>query len=172
MSAIINKIENSGIITVDLETYKPSGDIVTIDIRDQLWQGMVLKEEPFRAWVKDTDWSQYKGKHVGLYCSEDAIIPVWAYMLIASKLEGISESTTLGQNLKILENHYRTTIQNLDSEDFVDAKIMIKGCGKDVPSSAYLDFVSLVQPIAKSIMYGEPCGAVPVWKKAREKRSL
>jgi hypothetical protein len=172
MSDIINKIENSGIITVDLESYKPIGAIIAIDIKDQLWQGIVLKEEPFRAWVKETDWSMYNGKHVGLYCSEDAIIPVWAYMLIASKWEGIAQSITLGKEQKILENHYRTTIQNLDSAAFVDAKIMIKGCGKDVPDSAYLDFVSFVQPIAKSIMYGEPCGAVPVWKKPREKRSL
>ncbi|MFT5184943.1 MAG: hypothetical protein ACI84C_002078 [Flavobacteriales bacterium] len=172
MSEIINKIENSGLITIDLEAYKPKGTIVVIDIKNQLWQGMILKEEPFRAWVKETDWSQYRDQLVGVFCSEDAIVPIWAFMLIASKLEGIAENVTLGSEKLILEKHFRTAISSLDVQPFTDSKIMIKGCGKNVPDSAYLDFLALVQPVAASIMYGEPCGAVPVWKKPRAKRSL
>lgn len=172
MSEIINKIENSGLITVDLETYKPKGKVVVIDIKDQLWQGMILKEEPFRAWVKETNWDKYKGDLVGVFCSEDAIVPIWAYMLIASKLKGIAESVTLGTEELVLEKHFRASILALDASTFTDSKIMIKGCGENVPNSAYLDFLALVQPVASSIMYGEPCGAVPVWKKPRAKRSL
>ncbi|NNF02485.1 MAG: DUF2480 family protein [Bacteroidia bacterium] len=167
MSDIVNKVANSGLITLDLEQIKPSGERVLIDIADQLVDGLILREKEFRAYVSSHNWDQYKGKHVAIICSVDAIVPTWAYMLISSALRDHTLTIVLG-NLDELEKVvYRNAIETLDESIYVDQRIVIKGCGQGVPTTAYIDLMNKIRPIAKSIMYGEPCSTVPLYKKKR-----
>ena len=166
MEEIVNKVAASGLITIDLEDIYPAGDRVTIDFASQLWHGLALREKDFREWISSHDWSQYQGKHVAFYCSADAIIQPWAYMLIASKLSGIAATIVQG-SLSDLENQlFLALIDGLDIEQYRDKRCVVKGCSnKPVPVSAYAHLVARLQPIAKSIMFGEPCSTVPVFKK-------
>jgi hypothetical protein len=167
MEEIVNKVAASGLVTIDLEEIYPIGERAVIDFAPQLWQGMALREKDFRDWIASHDWNQYQGKHVAFFCSVDAIIQPWAYMLIASKLCGIA-STALQGNSADLENHlFRSLIDALDVEQYRDKRCVVKGCSnKPVPAAAYAYLVSRIQPIAKSIMFGEPCSTVPVFKKS------
>lgn len=168
MSEIINRVANSGIITIDLADFKPKGDRVFIDIKSQLWQGIALKEKDFRDYVKSTDWSTYKDKYVAIDCTVDAIIPNWAYMLIATALQPYAKKScfgTLSQLEAILINE---SIEKTDFEKYQDARIVIKGCGEEsISPHAYVALSNKLQKVAKTIMYGEPCSTVPVWKKPR-----
>jgi hypothetical protein len=170
MSDIVNKVAQSGLITFDLETLVDSSTNDAIDLKDQLWQGMALKEKDFREFIKSNDWSVYEGKHVAVYCSADAIIPAWAYMLVASKLLGISASALVGTPEDLAAERFRRTIEALDTSVYEGARVMVKGCSDDfVPETAYVDLQNKLQPVVASIMFGEPCGAVPVWKKPRKR---
>ena len=167
---IVNKVAQSGIITLDLEDWIKEENFTGIDLKDQLWQGLALKEKDFRAWVKEHDWSQYSDQHVYVYCSADAIIPVWAFMLVTSKLNPHTKSVTHGTEEDSRKSFFEGLFHDLDTSTFEDARMVIKGCGDGlVPSSVYTLAVSRLQPLVKSLMFGEPCSTVPVYKKPRIK---
>ena len=163
---IVNRVANSKLITVNLEDYYPKGTRVLFDIKDWLFEGFVLREKDFRTQVAEYDWSKYQDNYVALTCSTDAIIPGWAYMLIGIQLESFAKKTIIG-NLEALETSiYQDVLNNLDVSEFADKPIIIKGCSKKpVPQNAYIMLANKLKPIAKSIMYGEACSSVPLFKK-------
>ncbi len=168
MESIINKVALSGIITIDLEDLYPQGERVLLDIKDLLFQGLILREKDFREFVKKEDWTKYKDKFVALICSADAIVPTWAYMLLATQLQPFAKKVVFG-NLEILETIlYNEALGALNINDYKDARIVIKGCGNlPVPTAAYVEITRLLLPVAKSIMYGEACSTVPLYKQAK-----
>lgn len=163
---IINRVANSKLVTIDLEDYYPEGKRVLFDIKDWLFEGLVLREKDFREKVKNFDWSQYQKCYVALTCSTDAIIPAWAYMLLTVNLEPFIEKAVIG-NLEALETSiYQDIINQLDTLEFQGKPIIIKGCSnKPVPVNAYTMLINKLKPIAKSIMYGEACSSVPLYKR-------
>lgn len=165
---IINRVASSPLVTLDLEQLSPVGERVMYDIKDNLHQGIILKESDFRAFLRDNDWSFYSEKHVAVFCSVDAIIPNWAFMLLTSKLSPYAKTVVYG-NLDYLESElYRQAIRELNPEDYKEKKIVVKGCGeKAVPVSAYMDVMTFLQPVASSVMFGEPCSTVPIFKKPK-----
>lgn len=166
MDEIVNKVAASGIITIDLEEYFPAGERVSIDIADQLWQGIALREKEFRSWISTNPWDDYRGKHVAIFCSADAIIPAWAYMLVSSSLSGIANMVVFGNEKTLEEVLFRNVINSIDAEVYRDKRCVIKGCSNlPVPQSAYVDLVMKLRPVARSIMFGEPCSTVPVYKR-------
>ncbi|MGQ0828207.1 MAG: DUF2480 family protein [Bacteroidota bacterium] len=164
--AIINKVAQSGLTTIDLESFYPQGERLLFDIKDLLFQGLILKEKDFREFIKKEDWTTYKDKYVALICSADAIVPTWAYMLLATQLEPFAKRVVFG-DLETLETIlYNEIFSKLNINDYKDARIVIKGCGDlPVPRSAYVELTRILRPIAKSIMYGEACSTVPLYKK-------
>jgi hypothetical protein len=166
MDEIVNRITNSGIVTIDLDDYFPKADILSIDLKDWLFQGLILREKDFREKLEVHDWTQYNQTITTVYCSVDAIIPYWAYMLIATRIKPYALEIAYGDKEQYLTRHYINEINKLNPMDFKEKRIVIKGCGdKPVPVSAYMEITQLLQPVAKSIMYGEPCSTVPVYKK-------
>ena len=162
---IINKVANSSLITLDLETYYHPGERVIYDLKDNLFQGLILREKDFRAFLKDHDFSQYAGKNVALLCSEDAIVPTWAYMLLALQLEPYANIVVFGDLTALEDALFRQALSKIDLEAFREAKVVIKGCSKyPVPVSAYVEMSRLLRPVVKSLMYGEPCSTVPLYK--------
>src|SRR6218665_993806 len=155
---IINKVAQSGLITIDLEAFYPAGERVLFDIKDVLFQGLILREKDFREFIKNEDWNKYKDKYVALTCSADAIVPTWAYMLLATQLELVAKRVIFG-DLETLEALlYSEILSKIHPEEYKDARVVIKGCGNlPVPKAAYVQITSLLRPFAKSIMYGEPC---------------
>ncbi len=165
---IVNRVANSSLITIDLEDLYPKRERVLLDIKDQLWQGLALKEKDFRAYIKENDWSVYQDKFVALTCSVDAIIPTWAYMLLATAITPFAKKVVFG-GLEFLESSLmEESIKQLDFTAYQDARIVIKGCSdKEVPTAAYVLLTTKLQAYAKAIMFGEPCSTVPLWKKPR-----
>ncbi len=163
---IVNRVAKSKLITVDLEDYYPKGERILFDLKDWLFEGLVLREKDFREQIKNHDWSQYQDKFIALTCTSDAIIPAWAYMLVATHLQPFSSKTVIG-NLDLLETLiYQEIINNLDIQGFEDRPLIIKGCSeKPVPENAYIMLIDKLKPIAKSIMYGEACSSVPLFKR-------
>jgi Protein of unknown function (DUF2480) len=168
MSEIItNKVAESGIITIDPASYVPVGETIVFDLKKHLYMGMILKEKDFRDTLKKTDWEQYRNKNVAVTCSADAIIPVWAYMLVASHLQPIAKEVVMGDEKELQRQIFIKNISQINVNDFADQRIVIKGCG-DIPIGdyVYLELTKLLRPVVKSIMYGEPCSTVPVYKKS------
>lgn len=165
MNEIVNKIANSGIVTIDLENFYIQGERVLFDLKPHLFRELLLKEKDFREFVKTNDWSVYKDKFVGIVCTADAIVPTWAYMLLTLALEPFAKRVFFG-NLNDLETILFTeSLSKVNPNDYKDARIVIKGCGdKAVPLNAYVQLTALLKPVAKSIMYGEPCSTVPLYK--------
>jgi len=165
---IVNKVSESGLISIDLEEYYPQGERVVFDIKDHLFQGLILREKDFREYIKNEDWNKFKDKYVALICSADAIVPTWAYMLLATQLEPVAKKVVFG-DLETLETIlYNEILSKINPADYQDARIVIKGCGDlPVPKAAYVQITSLLRPVAKSIMYGEPCSTVPLYKKSK-----
>lgn len=163
---IVNKVAQSGLVTIDLETFYPKGERVLFDIKDLLFQELILKEKDFREFIKKEDWSKYQDKYVALICSADAIVPTWAYMLLATQLEPYAKKVVFG-DLETLETIlYNEIFSKLNINDYKDARVVIKGCGDlPVPKAAYVEITRLLRPVAKSIMYGEPCSTVPLYKR-------
>lgn len=166
---IINKVANSGIVTIDLEEFYPKGERKLIDIKDQLFQGLILREKDFREFIKTHEWQQYKDCFVAITCSADAIVPTWAYMLLTLALQPYATKIVFG-NLEQLESIvFNEKLQALKIENYKDARVVIKGCGTlPVPTNAYVQLTAMLQPHVKSLMYGEPCSTVPLYKKAKE----
>ena len=164
---LVNKVAQSGIVTFDLEDYFPKEDaIVTFDLKDYLFRGLILREKDFREALAAINWSDYTDKHLAIYCSADAIIPNWAWMLIVAYAEPVAKTITMGNKEAAIVQLYREALANLNTDQFVDQRVIIKGCSdKPVPAEAYLEITKVLRPHAKSIMYGEPCSTVPVYKK-------
>lgn len=165
-SEIINRVANSKLITFDLEDFYPSGERISFDIKDWLLEGLVLREKDFREKAESHDWSIYKGKYVALNCSTDAIIPGWAYMLLTTYLNPFAKRVVVG-NLDTLETIlYSEVIEQLDVSEFQNKPVIVKGCSnKPVPQNAYIQIIEKLQPVVKSLMYGEACSSVPLYKK-------
>ncbi len=164
---IVNRVANNkNLITFDLEEYYPEGDRVLFDIKDWLFEGLLLREKDFRKHVAEHKWSQYQDKYVALTCSTDAIIPGWAYLLLTSSLAPFTKKVVVG-SLDTLETIiYNELINNLDVSLYQDKFLIIKGCSnKPVPEGAYISLLQKLQPVAKSIMYGEACSSVPLYKR-------
>jgi len=165
---IINKVANSALITFNLEDYYQPGERILLDIKDQLYQGLMLREKEFRDFIKNQDWSQYKDKFVAITCSTDAIVPTWAYMLVAIALQPFAKKTIFGSLAELEIDNFRSALAEIDWPAFKDAKIVIKGCSKvDVPVAIYVDVANHLKPYANSLMFGEPCSTVPLYKKPR-----
>lgn len=165
-SPIENKVAGSGLITLNLEDYFDKGERVLFDIRPWLFMEMILKEKDFRESVKQHDWSRYKGKNVAFTCSADAIIPTWAYMLLAVNIEPFANRYVFGDLQTLDTVLYQDALAKIDYEALKDARVIVKGCSDvPVPVSAYVEITHRLAPIAKSIMYGEACSNVPIYKK-------
>jgi hypothetical protein len=163
---IVNKVAASGILTLDLEAYKPKGEFMSFDLKDHLFMGLILKEKDYREALKNLDWNIYKDKNVGVHCSADAIIPVWAYMLAASYLSEVATDVFAGTPEEHLKTKFYENLKALKGEEYLDKRIVIKGCGEEpIGDYAYLQVTQILRPFAKSIMYGEPCSTVPIYKK-------
>ncbi len=167
METLVNKVAESGIITLDLAPYIPAvEDLMTFDLKPFLFREMILKEKDYRAALQTHDWQQYSGKHVAIMCSVDAIVPVWAYMLAASYLQPLATSVYFGTQEEMLKAIVTGRINNIDTAEYTDKRVVIKGCGDTpIPDAAYVIVTHHLRPVVKSIMYGEPCSTVPVYKK-------
>lgn len=163
---IINKVAESGLTSFDLADFYPQGERVVYDIKENLFHGLILKEKDFREFIKEHDWVQYQGKHVAITCTADAIVPTWAYMLLANRLAPYAKTIVFG-TLETLETVlFENALSNLDLEQYRNQRIVLKGCGDiPVPVSAYVDLTAKLTKVAKSIMYGEPCSTVPIFKR-------
>lgn len=168
---IINRVAVSPLITINLEDFYPEGERVAYDLKNNLFQEIILKEKDFRAFVATHDWSQYKEKFVALDCSVEAIVPAWAYMILASKLAPFAKKVVFG-NLQALEQSiFQDALAQLDLHAYQDAKVVVKGCGHlPISQYAYVELVSKLHPVVSSIMYGEPCSTVPIYKRPKQKQ--
>ena len=164
--SIINKVAASGLISLNLEDYLPSGEIAVFDLKEHLFMGLILKEKDFREALKNLDWSIYQDKYVAVNCSADAIIPVWAYMLVATYLQPVARDVYVGNKEELQKHLFLKNISTIDTAAFEGQKVVIKGCG-DIPVGefAYSEITKLLRPVVQSLMYGEPCSTVPIYKK-------
>lgn len=164
----VNKVSESGIITLDLEDFYPKDEIAVFDMKDHLFMGLILKEKDFREAMKNLDLTTYKDKNIALTCSADAIIPMWAYMLVASYLQPIAKEIIFGDADFLHKSLFLKNIDKINAEDYKDQRVVIKGCGElPITETAYVAITNKLRPVVKSIMYGEPCSTVPVYKKPR-----
>lgn len=167
-NTLINRVAESGLITINLEDFFPKSELVLFDIKEYLFMELILKEKDFRESLKLYDWSSLKGKTLLLYCSNDAIIPTWAYMLVTVNASVFANNIFQGTETDYYRNQMQKTIESIDFKKYDQQRIVIKGCGeKPVPASAYVEITKHLQPYAQSIMYGEPCSTVPIFKKPR-----
>ena len=163
---IINKVAQSGLTTLDPAEFYPQGELVIYDIAVNLFQGLILREKDFREFVKGHDWAQYEGKNVGIICSADAIVPAWAYMLLANRMSPYAHVVVFGDKEVLETVLFTKAIEKLDVEQYRDQRMVIKGCGDvTVPVSAYVALTERLTPVVKSLMFGEPCSTVPLYKR-------
>jgi hypothetical protein len=163
---LVNRVANSSLVTIDLEDLYPAGEIVPFDLKSYLFMELILKEKDFREALKTIDWEQYRGKNLAVFCSADAIIPMWAYMLVSTYAAPFVEDIALCQPSEFVERAYLKKIAALDLQEYEGKRLVVKGCSdKPVPPSAYLEISRRLQPLTLSIMFGEPCSTVPVFKK-------
>jgi hypothetical protein len=162
----VNKVAASGILTLDLEKWVPNSAFATFDLKEHLFMGLILKEKDFREALKNKDWTEYQDKNVAVTCSVDAIIPVWAYMLVAAYLQPYAKDVYTGTVAEMQKHLFLKALAAIDVVAYTDQRVVVKGCG-DVPidAFAYAEITKLLRPVVKSIMYGEPCSTVPVYKK-------
>jgi len=163
---IINKVAQSGLVEFNLEDYYLKGERILYDIKPLLFQELILREKDFRETVKNTDWSIYQDKYVAVTCTADAIVPTWAYMLLATQLAPFAKYIVFG-DLNLLETVlFTNALKNINLDDFTNQRVVIKGCSNvPVPVAAYVEITRVLRPVAKSIMYGEPCSTVPLYKQ-------
>ena len=168
LDKIIEKINNRPLSTLNLEDYYHAGERVVFDLKDNLFQGLILREKDFRAFVKDHDWAQYVGKNVAITCTADAIVQQWAYMLVAVRLEGIANMISFGDLDALDQKLFDEALGKINPEDFKDAKLVIKGCGEiEIPPYAFVEITRLLKPHVFSLFYGEPCSTVPLYKRKK-----
>jgi len=169
MDAIVNRVSESGLLTLDLSSYLPdAAQAAEFDIKPFLFREMILKEKDYRAALQQHNWANYENKHVAIFCSADAIVPVWAYMLAATYLQGKAATVYFGTLAEMQKNLLLERIAQVDAAAYLDKRIVIKGCGDiAIPDEAYVAMTFKLKPVVKSIMYGEPCSTVPVYKKAK-----
>ncbi len=164
--AIINKVSESGLLTLDLEELLPREEVAVFDMKDHLFMGLILKEKDFREAMKGLDLAPYTGKHVAVTCSADAVIPMWAYMLAVSYLQPVANEIVFGDETQLRRSILLKNIEGINPESYRDQRVVIKGCGEQpIPEAAYVAATQKLRPVAKSIMYGEPCSTVPIYKK-------
>jgi hypothetical protein len=163
---IINKVASSALVSLDLEEYYPKEEVVGFDLKPLLFMELILKEKEFRQSLLEIDWQKFSGKIVAVYCSTDAIIPIWAYMLVASYVQPLAIDVIFGTEEKAREAVLVKNIASINPTTFQDQRVVVKGCGElPIGESAYLEITKTLRPVAKSIMYGEPCITVPIFKK-------
>lgn len=169
MEPIVNRVEESDITVFNLEELWDERPVVELDVEPFLFEGLVVREKDFREKVREHDWSQYEGKHMAVFCSADAIVPTWSYMLIASKLDGIAASVALGREADLIRDHFVRALERVDWSEYEGIPVVIKGCGSRlVPPNAYLLATQKLQSVAGKLMYGEPCSSVPLWRRPNE----
>ena len=165
---IVNKVAESGLITLDLEAFYPKEETAVFDLKEHLFMGLILKEKDYREALKNLDWSFYQNKNVCITCTADAVIPVWAYMLTATYLEPVAKDVIFGNEDFLHRALFLKNLSKIDTAEFADKRVVIKGCGdKNITETAYVEITKLLRPVAKSIMYGEPCSTVPIYKKPK-----
>jgi hypothetical protein len=165
-NTIINKVTESALTTIDLEEYYPKGETAVFDLKDHLFMGLILKEKDFRATLQSFEWEQFRDKNVAITCTADAIIPMWAYMLVASNLQPVAKEVVFGEEKSILNTLLLRNLAVIKGEDYQDKRVVVKGCGDvAIPESAYVEITNKLRPHVKSIMYGEPCSTVPIFKR-------
>ena len=166
---IVNRVANSGLVTIDLDDYYVQGERIFFDFKPLLFHDLILKEKDFRDFINEHPWEQYENKHVAIGCSVDVIIPAWAYMVVASKLTPVVKTQIQG-TIENLEAHLmHEALKKINPLDYQEAKVVIKGCGKHpTPTNAFVEITALLSPYVSSIMYGEPCSTVPVYKKRKK----
>lgn len=165
---LVNRVAGSGLVTIDLEEFYPEGEVVAFDLKNYLFMELILKEKDFREALKNLDWEQYRGKNLAVFCSADAIIPMWAYMLVAAHAAPYVLDMAQTTPEQFVETAFLKQLNRLDLSEYEGKRLVIKGCSdKPVPPAAYLEITRLLQPLALSIMFGEPCSTVPVYKKAK-----
>ena len=163
---IVNKVAQSSLETIDLEKFYPEGETIVFDMKDHLFMELILKEKDYRENLKKMDWSVYENKNVCITCSADAIIPLWAYMLAVSYLQPVAKEVVVGNESFMHEVLFLKNLWKLNVKEFEGKRVVVKGCGeKEIPSSAYAEITKILLPVVQSIMYGEPCSTVPVYKK-------
>jgi hypothetical protein len=168
MEPIVNRVAESAIEVYNLEALWDEKPVVELDIAPWLAHGLVLREQDFRAAVQQQDWSQYAGQHVALYCSTDAIVPTWAYMLIGTRLEGLARSVAVGRAADLVRDHFSRALEAEDWSRYAGRIVVVKGCAsRVVPTNAYLLATQKLQAVAAKLMYGEPCSSVPLWRRPR-----
>lgn len=164
--AIVNKVAQSGLVTLDLADFYPQDEIVTFDLKDYLFMELILKEKEYRETLKNLDWSAFENKIVAITCSADAIIPLWAYMLAVTYLEPYAKDIVFGNADEVLKISFLKKLEQIDPKEFTDKRVVIKGCGdKVIPEAAFVEITKILKPVVKSIMYGEPCSTVPIYKR-------
>jgi len=169
MEEIRNKVAESGLITLSLEDFYPHGQRLRLDIAAWLYEGLILKEKDFRQYLKEHDWSQYENAYVAVYCSADAIIPQWAFMLVGIELQGIAKEVVYGapEDLELLL--MESSLRQVDWEQYRDQRVILKGCGDlPIPAQSYLRMASILKPIVKSLLFGEACSTVPIYKQKKK----
>jgi hypothetical protein len=165
-NTIENKVAQSGLIQLDLETIRIPGERIFFDIKPLLFMDLVLKEKDFRAFLGDHAWNQYQGKHVAISCSSDAIIPIWAFMLVSTQMSPFAATIVYGNLADLEKELFTKSLLVLNLDTYRDGRVVVKGCSKEaVPTDAYVRLTTLLQPIVKSLFFGEPCSTVPIYKK-------
>lgn len=166
---LVNRVANSGLVNINLEDYYPEAALVTFDLKDYLFKELILKEKDFREAMKALDWEQFQDKTLLVYCSNDAIIPVWAFMLVSAYASPYAKEIYQGDQSAYLTDYYQRIIQEMDTTMHEGKRIVIKGCSnRPVPPAAYMALTAALRPFAQSIMYGEPCSTVPIFKRPRK----
>ena len=166
MDSIQNKVTESGLVTINLEDYFPEGERMLFDLKPWLFEELILREKDFRENLKLHDWTQYQSKFVAVICSADAIVPAWAFMLLFSHMEPFAKKIVFGDLKRLEEEIFEDVINKIDIESFRDQRLIIKGCSKkEIPLFTYSALTAKLRPVAKSIMYGEPCSTVPIYKR-------
>ena len=173
MEPIINRVAESEIEVYNLDALWDGKPVVEFDVVSFLVEGLILREKAFREHVKAHDWTQYTDRHVAVFCSTDAIVPTWAYMLIASKLDGLACSVVFGRKEDLVREYFTRAIDAEDWSKYRDRIVVVKGCGTGlVPTSAYVATMQKLQGVARKLMYGEPCSSVPLWRRPKAQAAL
>ena len=164
--SFVNKVAESGLITIDPASYLPQGEMVVFDLKPYLFMELILKEKDFRQALKSTDWEIYRNRNVAVTCTADAIIPVWAYMLVVTYLQPVALEVMMGNEQELQKHLFLKNLAAIDPADYTGQKVVIKGCGDiAIGDFVYLELTKILRPVVRSIMYGEPCSTVPVYKK-------